>query len=88
MQAMETEHEHAGDALASLRTITHGYAPPSDACATFRGLYYGLVELEREMHMHVHLENNILFPRAARLVRAPSRIRGVRWGLVSMEEDS
>ena len=69
IQVMEEEHEHAGAALARLREITDGYAPPEDACPTFRGLYYGLAQLESEMHLHVHLENNILFPRAERLAR-------------------
>lgn len=62
---MEAEHEHAGLALAQMREITGGYTPPEWACPTFRGLYFGLAEFEREMHIHVHLENNILFPRAA-----------------------
>lgn len=62
---MESEHEDAGRALARMRELTDGYTPPEWACPTFRGLYYGLSELERDMHVHVHLENNILFPRAA-----------------------
>ena len=64
---MEDEHEHAGDLLAELRAITDGYTPPAWACETFRALYRGLSEVESEMHVHVHLENNILFPRALRL---------------------
>jgi regulator of cell morphogenesis and NO signaling len=64
---MEDEHDHAGALLAELRAITAGYAPPAWACATFRALYRGLAEVESEMHVHVHLENNILFPRALRL---------------------
>lgn len=67
---MEAEHDEAGTALARLREITRDYTPPEDACPTFRGLYYGLAQLERDMHVHVHLENNILFPRAGRLARA------------------
>ena len=67
IEVMEAEHEAAGAALARMRALTGGYAPPDDACPTFRGLYYGLSELERDMHLHVHLENHILFPRAARL---------------------
>jgi regulator of cell morphogenesis and NO signaling len=62
---MEAEHDQAGRALARMRELTADYTPPEWACPTFRGLYYGLAELEREMHLHVHLENNILFPRAA-----------------------
>jgi regulator of cell morphogenesis and NO signaling len=73
IDAMESEHEAAGAALATMRKLTHGYAPPEDACPTFRGLYYGLSELERDMHMHVHLENHVLFPRASRLAHARSR---------------
>ena len=67
---MEAEHESACADLATMRDLTKGYAPPEDACPTFRGLYYGLAELERDMHVHVHLENNVLFPRAADLARA------------------
>lgn len=64
---MEHEHDHAGALLAELRAITDGYAPPAWACATFQALYRGLAELESAMHVHVHLENNILFPRALSL---------------------
>jgi regulator of cell morphogenesis and NO signaling len=64
---MEHEHDQAGHLLAELRAITEGYAPPSWACHTFRALYHGLSELESVMHVHVHLENNVLFPRALRL---------------------
>jgi regulator of cell morphogenesis and NO signaling len=67
---MEADHEEAGAALAFIRHTTNGYAPPDWACPTFRGLYYGLAQLETDMHLHVHLENNILFPRAARLAEA------------------
>ena len=61
---MEQEHDHAGALLAELRAISDGYVAPAWACETFRALYYGLSELEAAMHRHVHLENNILFPRA------------------------
>jgi regulator of cell morphogenesis and NO signaling len=65
--AMEADHDEAGRALAFIRDVTGSFAPPEWACPTFRGLYYGLSQLESDMHVHVHLENNILFPRAARL---------------------
>jgi regulator of cell morphogenesis and NO signaling len=68
--AMEAEHAEAGDALKRLRELTNGYTPPEWACPTFRGLYYGLAQLESEMHIHVHLENDVLFPRATRLAKA------------------
>ena len=61
---MEQEHEHAGALLAELREITDGYVAPEWACQTYRSLFHGLDELERDMHIHVHLENNVLFPRA------------------------
>jgi regulator of cell morphogenesis and NO signaling len=69
IEVLEAEHESAGAALAAMRALTDGYAPPEWACPTFRGLYYGLAELERDMHQHVHLENHVLFPRAAALAR-------------------
>lgn len=61
---MDQEHDHAGALLAELREITGGYVPPGWGCATCRALYSGLEALEAQMHVHVHLENNILFPRA------------------------
>jgi regulator of cell morphogenesis and NO signaling len=67
IRVMEIEHEAVGGLLASLREETDGYAPPDDACNTYRGLFHGLAELEHDLHEHIHLENNVLFPRAARL---------------------
>jgi regulator of cell morphogenesis and NO signaling len=64
---MEHEHDDAARALARLREITHAYTPPADACNTFRGLYHGLAELEKALHEHIHLENNVVFPRATKL---------------------
>ena len=61
---MEHEHDYAGALLAELRTLTNGYEPPAWGCATLRALFHGLSELESAMHVHVHLENNVLFPRA------------------------
>jgi regulator of cell morphogenesis and NO signaling len=64
---MEAEHDHAGGALASLRDLTDGFTPPAGACNSYRALLDGLAELERDTHQHVHKENNLLFPGAARL---------------------
>lgn len=64
---MELEHDHAGEALQQMRQITGDYDPPSDACEAFRALYDALGDLEADLHQHIHLENNILFPRAVRL---------------------
>lgn len=68
---MEHEHEHAGALLSELRTLTNDYTLPEWACGTFRALYQGLAELESTMHVHVHLENNILFPRTLRSAGVP-----------------
>jgi regulator of cell morphogenesis and NO signaling len=67
IQQMEYEHESAGQALANLREVTHDYALPADACPTFRAMYEELERLEADLHQHIHLENNILFPRAIEL---------------------
>ena len=64
---MEDEHEIAGQALSRIREITQDFAVPEHACVTFRALMSGLDELERDLHMHIHLENNVLFPRAKQL---------------------
>ncbi|MGE5569742.1 MAG: iron-sulfur cluster repair di-iron protein [Rhodospirillales bacterium] len=68
IRMMIHEHDSAGEALAQMRKITGGYTLPPDACATFRALYTGLQELEADLHQHIHLENNVLFPRALREV--------------------
>jgi regulator of cell morphogenesis and NO signaling len=72
---MEAEHATAGAALERMRRLTDGYAPPEWACPTFRGLYFGLSQLEADLHLQVHLENNILFPRAASLARRSGMAR-------------
>lgn len=65
--AMMNEHDVAGGLLAEMRAITHGYSLPEGACTTFRAMYEGLNDFEQDLHQHVHLENNILFPRALRM---------------------
>jgi regulator of cell morphogenesis and NO signaling len=64
MRVMEYEHEDAGGSLARLRALTGGYKPPTDACPTYEAMLLGLAELESELHLHIHEENNILFPKA------------------------
>ncbi|MBD3868572.1 MAG: iron-sulfur cluster repair di-iron protein [Acidobacteria bacterium] len=64
IHVMEAEHESAGAALARLRSLTNDYQVPEEACNTWRALWHGLQALEHELHSHIHLENNILFPRA------------------------
>jgi len=67
---MEREHHGAGDALEEIRALTGNYNPPPYACATVRALYAGLEALEKDLHIHIHLENNVLFPRAIALEQA------------------
>ena len=62
ISVMLAEHDRAGELLATLRRLTDGYQPPADGCASYRALYAGLAELEADIHLHVHKENNLLFP--------------------------
>jgi len=64
VSVMEREHEMVGAALRRLRELTDDYTVPAEACNTWRALWHGLEALEKDLHQHIHLENNILFPRA------------------------
>ena len=64
---MEHEHEHAGLAMARIRELSRDYAPPAGACTTYLTCFRELEEFERDLHVHVHLENNVLFPKARAL---------------------
>lgn len=64
VRKMMQEHDGAGDLLRQLRTLTNEFSVPADGCMSFRMLYQGLLEFEADLHQHIHLENNILFPRA------------------------
>jgi regulator of cell morphogenesis and NO signaling len=64
---MESEHDQAGGVLRELRELTRGHQPPPDACASYRALLAGLDALEQDLHRHIHLENNLLFPQAIAL---------------------
>jgi len=66
ISVMEDEHRDHGENLAKLRGLAHDYVAPEDACSTWRALYMGLFELERMLMEHIHIENNVLFPRALR----------------------
>lgn len=67
IEAMEHEHAEVGALLATLRRLTGGYEVPTGACGTVTALVEGLADLETELHRHIHLENEILFPRALSL---------------------
>jgi len=64
VEAMIHDHDSAGDMLSKMRKLSNGYQPPQGACTSYKTLYGAMAEFERDLHQHVHLENNILFPRA------------------------
>ncbi len=66
---MEQEHDHAGSLMEEIRKLTHNYQEPGDACTTYKLTYASLKAFETDLHQHVHLENNILFPKALELFR-------------------
>ncbi|HEY2799712.1 MAG TPA: iron-sulfur cluster repair di-iron protein [Chthoniobacterales bacterium] len=68
-EKLEAEHEKTGAALTQFNALTDSYTPPDWACNTFRALYDALARLEKDMHQHVHEENNVLFPKARALAR-------------------
>jgi regulator of cell morphogenesis and NO signaling len=64
VRMMMAEHDGAGELLREIREASGGFAVPPDGCATFVAAYAALEEFEADLHQHIHLENNILFPRA------------------------
>ena len=67
LEKLQREHEEVGDAIHRIRHLAKDYEIPGDACNTFMLTYQKLKEFEDDLHKHVHLENNILFPKAAQL---------------------
>lgn len=67
INVMEREHVEAGEGFYKIRELSKNYNPPEDACTTYRVLYQELNEFENDLHTHIHLENNILFPQAVEL---------------------
>lgn len=67
IRIMEVDHDNAGEILAQMNKLSNDYTPPADACNSFQFLYKKLKDLEEDLHQHIHLENNILFPKALRL---------------------
>jgi regulator of cell morphogenesis and NO signaling len=64
---MQHEHDEAGDSLKRIRQLSRDYTLPEDACTTYQVYFKNLEGFEKDMHKHVHLENNILFPKAIKL---------------------
>jgi len=67
IKMMEAEHEDAGEILRKIAQLSNNYTPPESACNTYRAFYAKLDEFEQDLHQHVHLENNILFPKSLQL---------------------
>jgi regulator of cell morphogenesis and NO signaling len=67
VKVMMAEHDAAGDILREMRELSSDYTVPEDACISYQTLYGALAALEADLHQHIHLENNILFPRAAEM---------------------
>lgn len=67
IRMMMMEHDSAGDALKQMRDLSGGFTAPADGCISYQTLYRALLDLEADLHQHIHLENNILFPRAERM---------------------
>ncbi len=67
IRMMMMEHDTAGDILRELRSLSSNYTVPADVCISYRTLYQALEAFELDLHQHIHLENNILFPRAVEL---------------------
>jgi regulator of cell morphogenesis and NO signaling len=67
IKMMEAEHEEAGEILRQIAKLSNNFTPPQGACNTYRAFYAKLDEFEQDLHQHVHLENNILFPKALNL---------------------
>jgi regulator of cell morphogenesis and NO signaling len=72
IRMMEAEHVAAGDALGTIRSLSNTYTVPADGCTTYQVTYKELQQFEEDLHRHVHLENNILFPRALALENGPA----------------
>jgi regulator of cell morphogenesis and NO signaling len=70
IQMMEHEHDHAGEILFKIRKLTNHYTPPAEACTTFQVCLAELKEFEEDLHRHVHLENNLLFPLVEKLLNS------------------
>ncbi len=69
IKMMEEEHDEAGLLMRKISELSNGFTPPQGACNTYRAFYSKLEEFEQDLHHHIHLENNILFPKALELER-------------------
>ena len=72
IRMMLFEHDLAGELLRELRRMTSDYTPPADGCISYKALYSALENFEQDIHQHIHLENNLLFPRAVEMEKSAS----------------
>lgn len=75
IRMMEAEHQSAGNELEAVRSLTGNFTVPDDGCATYRVCFEELAAFAHDLQMHVHIENNILFPKAVRLESAVSEVK-------------
>jgi regulator of cell morphogenesis and NO signaling len=68
IDVMEHEHDNAGTLMAEIRSLTNDYTVPADGCTTYKLLYASLHAFEADLHQHIHLENNLLFPKSVLLL--------------------
>lgn len=83
VRMMMQEHDNAGHLIRGIRGLTANFTPPENACNSFKALYQGLQMFEADLHQHIHLENNLLFPRAVALEDAA---RSFQAGVASVTE--
>ena len=72
IEMMKHDHEAEGDRFRKIAELTNNYTPPADACNTYKVTFAMLEEFEKDLHLHIHLENNILFPEAIKLEKSLS----------------
>jgi regulator of cell morphogenesis and NO signaling len=72
---MTQEHDAAGVLMARMWRLSSDFTAPEDACPTYRSFYDGLKEFEQDLHQHIHMENNILFPRALQMESSVDNLR-------------
>lgn len=69
IQQLIDEHDVAGELLAEINALTRGFTPPEDACTSYRMMLSGLHEMQSDLHIHIHKENNVLFPKVLELAQ-------------------
>lgn len=80
IHVMEHEHDDAGAIMTAIRTLTNDYALPDDACTTYKLCFASLQSFEADLHHHVHLENNVLFPKAMELFYQDENVKDLHKG--------